>query len=179
MYWINVTPSPTHLLGSFSAEGSWRETSQSMPFKRTLRMWTFECLEGEEHDREKVVRALGLHLPDWPPPWAHWQARGDSIWTVLPWVSTREQKSLCLSARLRPNSLGHWCRVSKFLGHYYSGPQFPHLQDEANYSSQLVGLLGSLVRASSVVSNSFVTTWTVARQAPLPMRFSRQEYWSG
>ena len=25
----------------------------------------------------------------------------------------------------------------------------------------------------------FVTLWTVARQAPLPMGFSRQEYWSG
>ena len=30
----------------------------------------------------------------------------------------------------------------------------------------------------SVVSNP-VTTWTVARQAPLSMGFSRQEYWSG
>ena len=30
----------------------------------------------------------------------------------------------------------------------------------------------------SAVSTS-VTPWTVARQAPLPMRFSRQEYWSG
>ena len=25
----------------------------------------------------------------------------------------------------------------------------------------------------------FVTPWTVARQAPLAMGFSRQEYWSG
>ena len=25
----------------------------------------------------------------------------------------------------------------------------------------------------------FVTPWTVARQAPLSMEFSRQEYWSG
>ena len=25
----------------------------------------------------------------------------------------------------------------------------------------------------------FETPWSVARQAPLPMRFSRQEYWSG
>ena len=30
-----------------------------------------------------------------------------------------------------------------------------------------------------VVSDSFVTPWTVARQAPLSMRFPRQEYWSG
>ena len=26
---------------------------------------------------------------------------------------------------------------------------------------------------------SFVTLWTIAHQAPLPMGFSRQEYWSG
>ena len=25
----------------------------------------------------------------------------------------------------------------------------------------------------------FVTTWTVAQQAPLSIEFSRQEYWSG
>ena len=31
----------------------------------------------------------------------------------------------------------------------------------------------------SVMSDSFVTPWTVARQAPLSMGFSRQEYWSG
>ena len=32
---------------------------------------------------------------------------------------------------------------------------------------------------TSVVSQLFVTLWTVAPQAPLSMRFSRQEYWSG
>ena len=31
----------------------------------------------------------------------------------------------------------------------------------------------------SVMSDSFVTPWTVALQAPLSMGFSRQEYWSG
>ena len=30
----------------------------------------------------------------------------------------------------------------------------------------------------SVVSNSFVTPWAVAHQAPLAMGISRQEYWS-
>ena len=30
-----------------------------------------------------------------------------------------------------------------------------------------------------VVSNSFVTPWTAAYQAPPSMGFSRQEYWSG
>ena len=33
--------------------------------------------------------------------------------------------------------------------------------------------------AKSLVSDSFVTPWTVALQAPLSMGFSRQEYWSG
>ena len=34
------------------------------------------------------------------------------------------------------------------------------------------------VLSGSVMSDS-VTPWTVARQAPVSMRFSRQEYWSG
>ena len=29
------------------------------------------------------------------------------------------------------------------------------------------------------MSNSFAIPWTVTRQAPLSMRFPRQEYWSG
>ena len=29
------------------------------------------------------------------------------------------------------------------------------------------------------MSDSFVTPWTVAHQAPLSMEFPRQEYWSG
>ena len=29
------------------------------------------------------------------------------------------------------------------------------------------------------MSDFFATPWTVARQAPLSMEFSRQEYWSG
>ena len=32
---------------------------------------------------------------------------------------------------------------------------------------------------SSVVSNAFATLWTTAGQAPLSMRFYKQEYWSG
>ena len=31
----------------------------------------------------------------------------------------------------------------------------------------------------SAVSDSFVTPWTVACQAPLSMGFSKHEYWSG
>ena len=36
-----------------------------------------------------------------------------------------------------------------------------------------------LLLSCSVMSNSLVTPWTVAHQAPLSMGFSRQEYWSG
>ena len=35
------------------------------------------------------------------------------------------------------------------------------------------------VLSHSFGSESFVTPWIVAHQAPLPMGFSRQEYWSG
>jgi len=35
------------------------------------------------------------------------------------------------------------------------------------------------MRVHSVMSDSCVTAWAIARQAPLSMGFSRQEYWSG
>ena len=35
-----------------------------------------------------------------------------------------------------------------------------------------------LLTVYSVVSDSFATPWTVARQTSLPMGFPRQEYWS-
>ena len=34
-------------------------------------------------------------------------------------------------------------------------------------------------QVASVMSDSYLTPWTVAPQAPLSMGFSRQEYWSG
>ena len=34
------------------------------------------------------------------------------------------------------------------------------------------------VLSCSVLTNSFVTPWTVAHQAPLSIGFFRQEYWS-
>ena len=43
----------------------------------------------------------------------------------------------------------------------------------------LQSLLPQSTCAGSVVSNCFVTPWTVARQTPLSMEFSQQEYWSG
>ena len=39
-------------------------------------------------------------------------------------------------------------------------------------------LLVYMSQVASVISNS-ATPWTVARQAPLSMGFSRQEHWSG
>ena len=36
-----------------------------------------------------------------------------------------------------------------------------------------------LLLSCSVMSNSFVTPWTVAHQAPLSMGFPRQEHWNG
>ena len=38
---------------------------------------------------------------------------------------------------------------------------------------------GLLLFSRSVMSVSFMTSWTVARQVPLSMRFPRQESWSG
>ena len=39
-------------------------------------------------------------------------------------------------------------------------------------------ILTQICSLTSAVSNS-VISWTLARQAPLSMGFSRQEYWSG
>ena len=44
---------------------------------------------------------------------------------------------------------------------------------------QTLGGGGGLVAKSAKSCLTLVTPWTVARQAPLSMEFSRQEYWSG
>ena len=38
---------------------------------------------------------------------------------------------------------------------------------------------GCFCFSHSVVSDSFVTPWSVAHQTPLSVAFPRQEYWSG
>ena len=48
---------------------------------------------------------------------------------------------------------------------------------ELPYSPDCRGCVCMCVCSQSV--RLFVTPWTVARQAPLSMGFSRQEYWSG
>ena len=49
------------------------------------------------------------------------------------------------------------------------------------FSSDSALLINSnlLLFSSSVISNSFVTPWTVAHQAPVSMGFPRREYWNG
>ena len=60
---------------------------------------------------------------------------------------------------------------------------FPHLQNEKSSKIELVGLIDKLSsNSSSLVAKlclTLATPQTVARQAPLSMGFSRQEYWSG
>ena len=53
--------------------------------------------------------------------------------------------------------------------------QEPAQRDEP----ELVPMLRACMLISSAVSDSFVTQWSVARQVPPSMGFSRQEYWSG
>ena len=56
----------------------------------------------------------------------------------------------------------------------------PRAEPEAELGEGITHLaLGIWYFAYSVLSNSFVTPWTVACQAPLSMGFPRQEYWSG
>ena len=60
------------------------------------------------------------------------------------------------------------------------------LERTVRVHASLAMVMGFLAHCSSlslfshsVWSDSFATPWTVACQAPLPMGFSRQEYWSG
>ena len=116
--------------------------------------------------------------------WHHlaaYKARGDSITRFL------SGRLLCLNSPGNDplsyptqlvtnrswwmNTLGPLC-----LGWGWGGPP----------SGSLRGLSPSqprwqLAQSVCVLSHVwlFVAPWTVARQAPLPMEFSRQEYWSG
>ena len=66
------------------------------------------------------------------------------------------------------------------------GQIFAHLSIAcrlADFSPSSLGFCPTHMRvclcSHLVMSDSFVTSWTVAHQAPLSMEFSRQEYWSG
>ena len=54
-----------------------------------------------------------------------------------------------------------------------------HPPPTTNSSKLPLTLHACVVLSHSVVSNSFVTPWTVASQAPLSMGSPRQEYWRG
>ena len=55
--------------------------------------------------------------------------------------------------------------------------QMSKLRPEVALSCSIEGRSGGGLVVKSCLT--LVTPWTVARQAPLSMRFSRQEYWSG
>ena len=77
-----------------------------------------------------------------------------------PMNSMKRQKDRTMKDKL-PNSVG---------AQYATGEQW------RNNSRKNEGGGGGLVAKSCP---TLVTPWTVARQAPLSMGFSRQEYWSG
>ena len=47
------------------------------------------------------------------------------------------------------------------------------------YLFDLIPYFSSFLPRCSVVSNSFVNSWTTACQAPLSIEFPKQEYWNG
>ena len=58
-------------------------------------------------------------------------------------------------------------------------PSPPPPKDGGHFHLGLVSAASSRLFSCSVVSNSFVTLRTAARQAPLSTELSRQGYWSG
>ena len=69
-----------------------------------------------------------------------------------------------------------WCPVTKLtvLPRELSQKVVKDLKAPDCFSSSSLSVL-----SCSVVSDSFVTPWTVTHQAPPSLGFSRQEYWSG
>ena len=54
----------------------------------------------------------------------------------------------------------------------------PSPEGKWHFCSEFIKQAGPIVQSLGC-GPLFVTPWTVAQQAPLSMRFSRQEYWSG
>jgi len=73
---------------------------------------------------------------------------------------------------------GHFLQVLPIqlllLGQSYCSLLFPPL-----ILPTIPPLISLSLSVLSVMSDSFVTLWTIAHQAPLSMEFSRQEYWRG
>ena len=88
----------------------------------------------------------------WLPFWlSYWSAIWHIMWTHQPYLSSSDNEGFSGSQ------------------HYFF-PSQGHLEK--------CGVI-FLLFSCSVLSDSFVTSWTVACQAPLPMEFPRLEYWSG
>ena len=92
---------------------------------------------------------------------------------------------------LCPPALPLWSSVSSWVEEISATSSLPRLSRGTRWGSQ-VGQVTRRPRAGPSVWDSrvcvlscfgcvrlFVTLWTVARQAPLSMAFSRQKYWSG
>ena len=88
-----------------------------------------------------------------------------SFWCTAQWISSFAYRYI-ISFFGFPSHLGHHRALSRVP-----------CALQSLIISYLFYMLCSF-SVASVVSNS-VTLWTVARQAPLSMEFSRQEYWSG
>ena len=80
-------------------------------------------------------------------------------------------------------SLLMWPRPSEVFWWMYIHPKLPGLlpmnsSQGVTPPAYTFSLHVELFFSHQVVSNSFVTLWTIARQALLSMGFPRQEYWS-
>ena len=72
----------------------------------------------------------------------------------------------------------------KIRNHFHFSSKYMEMTQGLVYSELICRALHCSAGLLTVVQSLsrvwlFVTPWTVARQAPLSMRFSRQEYWSG
>ena len=96
----------------------------------------------------------------------------------------------CLLAKLCPFFVTPWTvarQAPLFMGfprqEYWSRLPFPSpwkLSDPGSEPTSSAWQFSVCVPAQSLSHvQLYVTPWTVARQAPLSMGFSRQEYWSG
>ena len=68
--------------------------------------------------------------------------------------------------------------ITSIIPHSFGGPSYSNEKRETNKEIQLGKEVKLSLFADDTVLIDSVTPWTVARQAPLPMEFSRQEYWS-
>ena len=102
-------------------------------------------------------------------PWVGkipWRRKWQPTWVFLPGKSQR-QRSLA--------GYSPWC--CKRVRHDFKQQQSLYLQRPFTLASQPPASLSIVSHLSCVWLCA--TLWTIALQVPLPMRFSRQKYWSG